>query len=145
MVGRLDKFVHTPSSAITGGTASCGESAARFEEALTQAAASTKRPEWSGLETGSVSLDGILPHSQALVAADDAWVEVVATAEELSNPELSPEAKQMLLKRIAEHWRMFQSHSEPITRMLEHFAVMDGAAGQAAGRLPDRTELGGDL
>jgi hypothetical protein len=62
---------------------------------------------------------------QALVAADDAWVEVVAIAEQLRDPALPQEKKPQLLKSLVENWRLFQDQSAPIARMLEEYAVYE--------------------
>jgi hypothetical protein len=68
-------------------------------------------------------------HPQTLNAADDAWVEVLAVIEELCEPRLSDERRQIILKSLAERWRSFLTRSEPIARLLEASAIGDSAVG----------------
>jgi hypothetical protein len=68
-------------------------------------------------------------HPRTLNAADDAWVEVLAVIEELREPRLSDERRQIILKSLAERWRSFLTRSEPIARLLEASAIGDSAVG----------------
>jgi hypothetical protein len=79
--------------------------AAPFEKALREASAA--------------SVDRFVANPQMLVAADDAWVEVLAAAEQLRDPALPTEKKQAVLKALAENWRLFLSQTTPIAQMLE--------------------------
>jgi hypothetical protein len=130
MIRPLDRSVLTPPSGAAGGSTSADLGAARFEEVLAQATAASNTSEVK-TEAGTVSLDGLLLQPQVLIAADDTWVEVVATVEELGNPALPQERKHMLLQSLAENWRSFQSQSQSIARLLEDYAGRESTAGRS--------------
>ena len=113
MVGRLNEAALAPASSGASAHTPASDKAAGFEQALAHASNAAKASVPESAEAGLQ-----LP-PQALTAADDAWVEVVAAAEELRDPALSAERRQMLLQSLAANWRSFQSQSEPISRMLE--------------------------
>jgi hypothetical protein len=135
MIERLNGALLTPPQDAASGSTTPGEKAARFQEAVAQASARA--------ETGTVSAGPLHLHPQMLNAADDAWLEVVATAEQLREPLLSDEHRHTLLKSLAESWRSFQSRSEPITQLLDDYGIDEKAGGPAAGQ--DLIGPGGDL
>ena len=154
MIRPLDRSVLTPLSGAAGGSASADMRAARFEEALAQAAGASNTAEVR-TESGTVCLEGFPLQPQMLIAADDTWVEVVAAAEELGDPGLPLERKHMLLQNLAENWRSFQSQSESIARLLDEYVGRESGAGRShtAGQgglfnvaaMPDQTKPIGDF
>jgi hypothetical protein len=101
-------------------------SAAKFEEVLAQTpTGSTALSEAERLSLSAPSGVGFLVHPGTLIAADDAWVKVLAVSEQLQNPLLLPEEKDQLLKGLTESWRSFISQSEPIVRQLEDYVARE--------------------
>lgn len=130
MVRPLDRSGMTPPSAAASGAASPDLRAARFGEALAQAAGAATAPDPKA-EPSSVQLNPLPLQPQMLMAADDAWVEVVAAAEELGNPALAQERKHMLLQSLAENLRSFQTQSQSIAQVLEAYVVREGGASRS--------------
>jgi hypothetical protein len=104
--------------------------AAEFERALAHAPSSSPAPVSPSQHGGSgptgSSKDFTLD-TNALTAADDAWVRFLAVSEQLQNPLLPAAAKDSLMKELTVNWRSFRSQSDPIIRQLDDYmASMDG-------------------
>lgn len=65
--------------------------------------------------------DGFDIDPNAINAADDSWVNVVAKVELLQNGNLEKEQREVLVREITENWRNFQSQSGSIVRQLESY------------------------
>jgi hypothetical protein len=117
---------HSPRIGAEDEAAGSTSSAAKFEEALAQApvgGVTLSEAERLSLATPQSTSFPLPP--QALIAADDAWVEFLATSERLQNPQLPPEEKSQLLKGLTESWRSFQSQSGTITSQLEDYIARE--------------------
>ncbi len=104
--------------------------ASRFEHALAQAPSSSAaplgpRPEGGGQigPFGDFSID-----TNALTAADDAWVRFLAVSEQLQNPSLPAAVKDSLMKDLTANWRSFRNQSEPIIRQLDAYVASQDAS-----------------
>lgn len=124
MIRGLDGAAPTPLAGATSTSSLSDGNVTQFLDTIAQVAG-------IGLEKHMIT-------PQALNAADDAWVEVVALAEQLRDPELAQDKKPQLLKSLVENWRLFQDQSAPIARLLKEYAVYEAAV---ADRAP--SELGG--
>ena len=112
--------------------------AAKFENALAQApssstaAANPPQPE-AGEQSSSAKL---AIDTNALTAADDAWVRFLAVSEQLQNPLLPTAVKDSLLKDLTANWRSFRSQSEPIIRQLDDYVASRDAVPSGEPRIP---------
>jgi hypothetical protein len=60
----------------------------------------------------------------ALNAADEAWVNFVAVSEQLQNPSLSLEKRNVLLSELEEKLRTFREQSGPLVQQVDNYFAL---------------------